>query len=114
MSFVFWVWQSTFVQHTSSEYPRISGNPFSKKFYTCSNVDMILCLEKVQRATMGDTPAITDLQTKVTRGRLSQIRIKDHKEQICHCSRCAGHVGIFSMVRPSQQQDAVLRFSFAS
>ena len=57
---------------------------------------------------------ITDLQTKVTRGRLSQIRIKDHKEQICHCSRCAGHVGIFSMVRPSQQQDSVLRFSFPS
>ena len=37
----------------------------------------------------GDTLAIATCQTKVTRGRLTLIRIEDHKEQICRLSRPA-------------------------
>ena len=48
---------------------------------------------------LGETLAITALQTKVTKGRLSLIRIKDCKEQICRLSRCAWLVWVFSMVQ---------------
>ena len=47
----------------------------------------------------GDTLAITTCQTKVTRGRLTLIRIEDHKEQICRLSRPAWLVSVFSMVQ---------------
>ena len=44
---------------------------------------------------LGDTLAITALQTKVTTGRLLLIRIEDHKEHICCLSRCAWLVWVF-------------------
>ena len=61
------------------------------------------------RATMGDTLAITIHQTTVTRGRLSLIRIENHKEQVCSLSCWTWLVWVqYSAWRHMcQQQDAV-------
>ena len=48
---------------------------------------------------LGHTLAITALQTKFTTGRLSLMRIEDHKEQICRFSFCAWVVWVFRMVQ---------------
>ena len=87
-----------FVQHTCPEYPKIAPN--SVYFATFSNIDVVY--ELTDTYVLGDTLAITALQTKVTTGRLLLIRIEDHKEQICCLSRCAWLVWVlrvFSMVQ---------------
>ena len=59
-------------------------------------------IELTDTYVLGDTLAITALQTKVTTGRLLLIRIEDHKEHICCLSRCAWLVWafrVFSMVQ---------------
>ena len=74
-----------FVQHTCPEYPQIAPN--SVYFATFSNIDVVY--ELTDTYVLGDTLAITALQTKVITGRLLLIRIEDHKEHICCLSRCA-------------------------
>ena len=70
---------------------------------TFSNIDVVY--ELTDTYVLGDTLAITALQTKVTTGRLLLIRIEDHKEHICCLSRCAWLVWVlrvftvFSMVQ---------------
>ena len=87
-----------FVQHTCPEYPLITLNTDVCISATFSNMDVVYELTD-STYVLGETLAITALQTKVTRGRLSLIRIKDHQEQICRLSRCAWLVWVFSMVQ---------------
>ena len=65
---------------------------------TFSNIDVVYELTD-NTNVLGDTLSITALQT-ITRGRLSPIRVEDHKEQICRLSCCAWLVWVFSMVQP--------------
>ena len=87
-----------FVQHTCPEYPLITLNTDVCISATFSNMDVVYKLTD-STYVLGETLAITALQTKVTRGRLSLIWIKDRKEQICRLSRCAWLVWVFSMVQ---------------
>ena len=73
-----------FVQHTCPEFPESS--PIACISATFSNIDVVYKLAD-NTYVLGDALAIAALQTKVTRGRLSLIRIEDHKEQICRFSR---------------------------
>ena len=87
-----------FVQHTCPEYPLVTLNTDVCISATFSNMDVVYKLTD-STYVLGETLAITALQTKVTRGRLSLIRIKDHKEQICRLIRCAWLAWVFSMVQ---------------
>ena len=65
---------------------------------TFSNIDVVYELTEVPMYWAALLPSQLKL-TKVTRGRLSLIRIEYHKEQICRCGRCASLLGVISMAQ---------------
>ena len=84
-----------FVQHTCPEFPSILPNRVHFRY-----IQQHPCGLRAHWSTyvLSDTLAIT-AQTKVTRGRLSLIRLEYHKEQICRCGRCASLLWVISMAQ---------------
>ena len=84
-----------FVQHTCPEFPSILRNHAHFRYIQQHPRSL-----RAHWSTyvLSDTLAIT-AQTKVTRGRLSLIRIEYHKEQICRCGRCAWLAGGICMAQ---------------
>ena len=64
---------------------------------TFSNIHVVYELTEAPMSWATLLPSQLKL-TKVTRGRLSLIRIEYHKEQICRCGRCASLLWVISMV----------------
>ena len=103
---------STYLSNTLAlNFPELS--PIACISATFSNIDVVYELT-ANTYVLGDTLAITALQTTITRGRLSLIRIEDHKEQICRFSRSVDSFEYSAWCNLCQQQDSVLRVSFAS
>ena len=84
-----------FVQHTCPEFPSILPSRVHFRYMQQHPRGL-----RAHWSTyvLSDTLAIT-AQAKVTRGRLSLIRIEYHKEQICRCGRCASLLGVISMAQ---------------
>ena len=87
-----------FVQHTCPEYPLIVPNSLIFRYIQQHGRGP---RAHWQHLYLGRRSChhITALQTKVTRGSLSLIRIEDHKEQICRLGRRAWLVSVCSMVQ---------------
>ena len=82
-----------FVQHTCPEFPWILPN---RVYFRYIQQHPRGLRAHWSTYVLSHTLAIT-AQTKVTRGRLSLIRIEYHKEQICRCGRCAWLVWVICM-----------------